>query len=172
LQSLVRHIGPFLQVHVVSIAWQLAAATRQCPGSHPSLQPSTWYLFENAFATRKVAFGLGARAVREGSAVAGTIEKQPSSLTRIETRSVQHAPHLTPQWGEGQHFTHPPFWQTKDRAQDGGCCPGASPTGCAVASHVVPGGVTWHRKEWWLQGRWASCHSRVGEACCLQQACP
>jgi hypothetical protein len=35
----VRLIGPFLQV--VSIVWQLAAATRQCPGSHPSLQPST-----------------------------------------------------------------------------------------------------------------------------------
>jgi hypothetical protein len=42
-----------------------------------------------------------------------------------------------------------------------------------------PGRVRWHRKEWcdsqhW-QGGWASSessHSRVGDACCLQQACP
>ena len=32
----VRLIGPFLQVHVVSIAWQLAAAPRHCPRPQPS----------------------------------------------------------------------------------------------------------------------------------------
>ena len=39
-----------------------------------------------------------------------------------------------------------------------------------MASCIVLGG----RKEWWLRLTvgWASSHSRVGEACCLQQACP
>ena len=51
--------------------------------------------------------------------------------------------HTRPHSGEraGTLRTCTPFWQTKDRAQDGGFCPGASPTGCTMASHVVPGGV-------------------------------
>ncbi len=68
-------------IGLLADCWQLAAAPDTVQGLHLSLQPFTFQLFENAFATHRVAFGLGGRAAREGSAVSGqSTRNQPLAL--------------------------------------------------------------------------------------------
>jgi hypothetical protein len=129
---------------------------RHCPGPHPSLQPSTWHLFENSFATRRVAFGLGGGG--RVKAVRCQCRWPKDSKTTTETSSAAshlcNTRHTRPLRGQARHTVHPLSGKQKIEHNTGGCCPGASPTGCAVASCIVPGGVRWHRKEWWLWDLW------------------
>ena len=95
------------------------------------------------------------RAAREGSTVSGqNSRKQPSRQLEVRPNTRHTRPHSGERAGTLRTCT--PFWQTKDRAQDGGFCPGASPTGCTMASHVVPGGVMAPQRVVGRVGGWAS----------------
>ena len=87
--------------------------------------------------------------------------------TTIETSSAQHAPHPTPQWGEGRHSSHTRPSGKQKIEHKMGTFARVRPQLDAPWHPASSRAGLWHRKEWWVGLR----PTAAWEACCLLQAC-